>query len=385
MAALGGWSRPGSAGPNRCATPCRSTRPCRPCGAEQRGRGTGAVPRVHHGQGQGGRARPVARRRPRPGRRGARGDGARGEGARRRQRRVVGRRRAAGAGRASPPTTSSTPSSRARRSRSCATCGWHWRATTSTCASPLTSPSARPRTRCACATSRPPTSSSSRWRRSVGCGPRSRSSRPVGCPRWCRRPSTRASASRPGSRSRLPCRRSSTPAGWARSRCSTATSRPRRSCRWPARCRSAAWSCDPGTARAARRTTRARRVVARTRAAPTPSSCRGAGPVIDIRWTWLFLDTPRADAGRSWALLVRGHRVAAVAPPAVTTTSSPRCCRRVATRGSRCRRSPTGRAASTSTSTSTTCTPPPPRPNAWAPPGSAASATSSSSCARPAA
>jgi hypothetical protein len=23
--------------------------------------------------------------------------------------------------------------------------------------------------------------------------------------------------------------------------------------------------------------------------------------VIDVRWTWLFLDTPRADADRSWA------------------------------------------------------------------------------------
>ena len=170
------------------------------------GRGAGAVPRVHDGQGQGGRARPVAGRRPRPGRGGARGDGAVGEGARRRQRRLVGRRRARGAGAARRLTTWSTPSSPARRSRSCATCGCRWRATASTCRSPPTSRSARPRTRCGCATSRPPTSSSSRWRRWAGCGPRSRSSRPAGCPRWCRRRSTPASASRPGSRSPPRCR-----------------------------------------------------------------------------------------------------------------------------------------------------------------------------------
>ena len=65
----------------------------------------------------------------------------------------------------------------------------------------------------------------------VACGRRSQSSRPVGCPPWCPRRSTRASASRPGSRSPLPCRRSTTPAGWARSHSSPATSRPRRSCR----------------------------------------------------------------------------------------------------------------------------------------------------------
>ena len=289
-------------------------------------RGAGAVPRVHDGQGQGGRARAVARRRPRPGRRGARGDGARRAGARRRQRRVVGRRRARGPAAGSPPTTSSTPSSRARRSRSCATCGWRWRATASTCPSPRTSPSARPRTRCGCATSRRPTSSWSRWRRSVGCAPRSRSSRPAGCPRWCRRPSTPASASRPGSRSPRPCRRSSTPAGWAPSRCSPATSRSTPLVPVAGALAVGRVAVDPERLEQLRSDTRARRLVARPGGRRAPSTSQRGDPMIDVRWAWLFLDTPRADADRSWALLVRGHRVVAVRDRAASTTSSRRSC-----------------------------------------------------------
>ena len=34
--------------------------------------------------------------------------------------------------------------------------------------------------------------------------------------------------------------------------------------------------------------------------------------MIDVRWLWLFLDTPRAEAPRLMGLLVAGHRVAAV-------------------------------------------------------------------------
>ena len=104
--------------------------------------------------------------------------------------------------------------------------------------------------------------------------------------------------------------------------------------------------------------------------------------MIDVRWTWLFLDTPRptprargGSGPRSRAGPVpdprRRRRVRHAAPTAWGPWSS-------------CRRSPTGRAASTSTSTSTTST------------GGAtgrgvrrhrvgASATRSSSCARRAA
>ena len=55
----------------------------------------------------------------------------------------------------------------------------------------------------------------------------------------------------------------------------------------------------PRAARAVRSGPRARCLVARPggrlRRAPP-----GGDPMIDVRWAWLFLDTPRADADRSW-------------------------------------------------------------------------------------
>ena len=71
----GGSPRPSSrrgAVARPAARLCPSTRPSRRWGRSGR-RGAGAVPRVHHGQGQGRRARAVAGRRRRPGRGRARG------------------------------------------------------------------------------------------------------------------------------------------------------------------------------------------------------------------------------------------------------------------------------------------------------------------------
>ena len=262
-------------------------------------RRAGAVPRVHDGQGQGCRERPVARGRPRPGGGGARGDGARRRGC---ASTPTGRGRSTTRSwrwAALPPTTSSTPSSRARRWRSCATCGWRWRATASMCPSRPTSPSARPRTRCACAASRLPTSSSSRSRRSVGCGPR------------CGRRGLRAAGRRV-----VGARHQRRHLGRGRAR----------------RCLpSLDHACGLGTvallagdvaATAARAGGRGAaggsRGVEPDRleqlAAPPERIClvarprgrlcgtpAGGDPMIDVRWTWPFLDTPRADAGRSWA------------------------------------------------------------------------------------
>ena len=183
LAGGGGGVGVGAAGPRPCATsvPVNATVPA--VGAERRGRGAGAVPRVHDGQGQGGRAR--------PGRSPTTSTGSPPSG------RSWARRRGCGstptaAGRSttrSPrwrgpgaATASSTPSSRAPPSRSCATCGSPWRATASTCRSRPTSPSARRRTPCACVTSRPPTSSWSRSRRSAGCGRRWRVVEACGLP-----------------------------------------------------------------------------------------------------------------------------------------------------------------------------------------------------------
>ena len=190
-----------------CRARRRARQRHRPGGAGRGGgRGAGPVPGLHDGQGQGGRARTGARRRRRPG-----GRRPRRPGARRARVRVdangawsVDAARD-GAGRPGAATTSSTPSSPAPRSRSCATCGSRWRATGSTCRSPPTSRSARPRTPCASVTSRRLTSSSSRSRRSAGCGPRCASSRSAGCPRSSRRRSTPASASPPASRWRRRC------------------------------------------------------------------------------------------------------------------------------------------------------------------------------------
>ena len=61
---------------------------------------------------------------------------------------------------------------------------------------------------------RPPTWSSSRSRRSVGCPAPWRSWPSAGCPRWSRRRSTRRWGWRPGSRWRRPCPSCRSPAGW---------------------------------------------------------------------------------------------------------------------------------------------------------------------------
>ncbi len=37
--------------------------------------------------------------------------------------------------------------------------------------------------------------------------------------------------------------------------------------------------------------------------------------MIDVRWLWLFLDTPRAAGAPLVGVLVAGHRVAAVPDP----------------------------------------------------------------------
>jgi hypothetical protein len=88
-------------------------------------------------------------------------------------------------------TGSSMPSSRWRRSPTCARCGAAWHARESTCRSRPTSRSARPRTLCWWLARRRPTSSSSRRRRSGGSGARCRSSPTAGCRPSCPRLSTR--------------------------------------------------------------------------------------------------------------------------------------------------------------------------------------------------
>ena len=57
---------------------------------------------------------------------------------------------------------------------------------------------------------------------------------------------------------------------------------------------------DPDRLAAVRRAPRARRVVARSGDGLRRPPARGV-PMIDIRWAWVFLDTPRRDAPRSWA------------------------------------------------------------------------------------
>ena len=215
-----------------CATSSPSTRPSPPSAPERVPDGAGPLRRVHDGEGQGRRARADARRRRRPGRRRPVRDGAGRARPGRRQRRLGPRRRPPRRSGGSRHTTSSTPSSPAPRSRSSPSC--ELRLARNGIDVPIAAdesirkaedphPGGRGSARL--------TSSSSRWRRSVGCRARSRSSRRAACLRSCRRRSTRASGSRPVWRSRPRCPRSTTPAAWAPSASSTATSRRRRGAR----------------------------------------------------------------------------------------------------------------------------------------------------------
>ena len=97
--------------------------------AGARARGPRPLRRVHDGEGQGRRARADARRRRRPRRCRPVRDGAVRADPGRRQRRVGPRDGRRGAERGSRHTTSSTPSSRAPRSRSSSSCELHWHAT----------------------------------------------------------------------------------------------------------------------------------------------------------------------------------------------------------------------------------------------------------------
>ena len=188
-AAAGDWPAP-----VRDRVPVNVTVPA--VGPEQ-AHGIVARGRLRDGQGQGGRARPdLADDQARVE---AVRDalGAVGPGARRRQRRLVGRRRGARDRRAGQGRRRARVRRAALRDGRGAGRG---APRGSTSRSRPTSRSGGPRTPTGSATSRPPTSRCSRCSRSAGCAPACGSPRRSGCRSWCPRRWRPRSGSRPGSR-----------------------------------------------------------------------------------------------------------------------------------------------------------------------------------------
>ena len=167
--------------PVRDSVPVNVDRPGRRPRAGARARRPVGLP---HREGQGRRARAVARRRPGPARGGPRRARPGRRGPRRRQR-GLGRRRGGGGRSArwtAPPAGWSTSSSPAPRSRSSPRS-----AGGSTCRIAADESIRRADDPYGCATWTPPTSRCSRCSRSAGCAPACGSPRTSGCPSWCRR------------------------------------------------------------------------------------------------------------------------------------------------------------------------------------------------------
>ena len=294
--------------------------------ARARRRGAGAVPRVHHGQGQGGRARPVARRRPRPGRRGARGDGARRRGS------------------ASTPTARGRSTTRCRRSAASAAHDLEY--AEQPCATveelrDLRMALARNGidVRIAADESIRKAEDPLRVRDLEAADIIVVKVAPLGGVRSalavveaCGLPAVVSSAldtsvgisAGVALAAALPSLEHACGLGTVALLAGDVAAAPARAGRRRAAGRSR--GRRPGT-----RSSSSPRLPSASRGGATGcAACAehvlGGGPVIDIRWTWLFLDTPRGRRRAVVGVLVRGHRLAAVRHPRRRTTSSPRCC-----------------------------------------------------------